>query len=222
MEQSNEINIKGGGKIGRTRATWPFVNLIVNRDRLQLKASILGNFVFLPSDIISITPASNISLLGSSIQINHTVEGYSSNIIFQYSGSSADLINKIHQTGFLNNADPISAPTQAEIIEYSSTSGFPIKIPAIVAIIIIWNICCIYDFRHLIDGSDPKLAFGGIGIRLALGFMITICLSLLFAEPVRTLVLKKGRNINDIKPFLYFIIVICVFMMAQNLIIPKS
>ena len=40
--------------------------IIVNKDRLELNASIIGNLVFQPSDIISIEPYSMIPIIGQS------------------------------------------------------------------------------------------------------------------------------------------------------------
>lgn len=222
MHQSNEIKITGGGQIGIARASWPFIKLTVNRDRLELKASILGNFIFLPSDIISIEQASGISAIGGGIRITHRVEKYSSNIVFQSFEGAASLINKINQTGFLNNTDPIPAHITAEIMHARSIGGgFPIKIPAAIAIIVIWNLFMLFDFRHFFDGGDVKLALGGIGARMALGFMMLVCVLLLTSDPIRMLILKKGRNIDGIRFFLYFILFICTFMMIAMFAIPR-
>lgn len=221
MYQPNEIKITGGGQIGWTRASWPFVTLTVNRDRLEIKASILGNFVFLPSDIVSIEQASGISMTGGSIRINHHVVGYKSNIVFQCSESAVGLINKINQTGFLTNTDPVPAHMDAEIKEARLSGSFPIKVPAAIAIVVIWNLCMFIDFRHFFDGSDPIQALGGIGTRMALGFMMLVCVSLLTVDPIRLLILKKGRSIEDVKFFLYFILFICTCMMIVTLSIPR-
>lgn len=50
----NELKLTGGARIGMANATFPFATLKVNKDRLELNASIVGNIVFQPSDIISI------------------------------------------------------------------------------------------------------------------------------------------------------------------------
>ena len=49
-----EIKKTGGARIGMMNATWPFATLKVNKNRLELNATILGNLVFTPQDIISI------------------------------------------------------------------------------------------------------------------------------------------------------------------------
>ena len=64
-----EIEETGGANIGFGRATWPFAKLLVNKNELQLNASILGNVYFRPSDVISIEPFTLFS--GTGIKINH-------------------------------------------------------------------------------------------------------------------------------------------------------
>jgi len=50
----DEIRETGGASIGMARATRPFATLAVNMNKLQLKALIIGNLIFKPSDIIDI------------------------------------------------------------------------------------------------------------------------------------------------------------------------
>jgi hypothetical protein len=49
-----DIKFTGGARIGMANATWPFASLKVSKDRLDLNATIVGNLVFRPADIISI------------------------------------------------------------------------------------------------------------------------------------------------------------------------
>ena len=102
----NEIKETGGARIGMANATWPFATLKVTKDKLELNASIIGNLVFKPSDIISIEPHS--SFISSGLKINHRVSNYKNLVIFWTFGNVNSLILKIEQTGFLNNNDPIS------------------------------------------------------------------------------------------------------------------
>lgn len=86
-----DIQETGGAKIGNARSTWPFAQLLVNKNVLQLNASIIGNLYFRPSDIISIEASSLLKGLG--IKINHRVPKYNTNVIFITSDSN-DLIQK--------------------------------------------------------------------------------------------------------------------------------
>ena len=115
-----EIEETGGANIGLGRATWPFAKLLVNKNELQLNASLIGNVYFRPSDIISIEPSSFFS--GTGIKINHRVSGYSQKIIFLTSGSG-DLIKRIEDTGFLNNPDTIPAEVESRILKYQAEAS---------------------------------------------------------------------------------------------------
>lgn len=75
-----EVKETGGARIGKANATWPFATLTVNREKLQLNATILGHLVFKPTDIISIVPYSG--FMSSGIKINHKVSNYKTNIVF--------------------------------------------------------------------------------------------------------------------------------------------
>src|SRR3954463_6143974 len=99
----NELKVIGGAHIGKLRATWPFVSLTVDSHKLQLNASIIGNFVFAPGDIISIGPDSSGLSIGKGIRIYHRVEKYNQKIVFTSFENPMALINRIEQTGFLNN-----------------------------------------------------------------------------------------------------------------------
>jgi len=51
-----QLNFTGRARIGMANATWPFASLKVTKVRLDLNATIVGNLVFRPEDIISIEP----------------------------------------------------------------------------------------------------------------------------------------------------------------------
>ena len=55
----------------------------------------------------------------------------------------------------------------------------------------------------------------GMGVQSALGFVFGTGLLLLISEPFRQLVLKEGRTLNDIKKFIYFLLLISGVMLLQ-------
>ena len=212
----SDIEETGGAKIGLARATWPFARLTVNKNVLQLNASIIGNLYFRPSDIISIEPSSFLS--GAGIKINHRVEKYSSKVIFLTSGGS-DLISRIEATGFLHNIDALPADLEAEIIKYQLGGGFPIKWSAAIAFIIIWNLLFLGDQLGYF-GKKSTMPLGN-GARLALALSFLSALAILISEPVRQMVLKEGRTIKDVKPFLLFLMLITGIMFLALSAIPN-
>ena len=79
---NEKFTLTGGARIGSSNATYPFANLYVDKEILKLNASIIGNLIFEPKDIISIEPYVSIPLIGQGIKINHRVEKYNSKVIF--------------------------------------------------------------------------------------------------------------------------------------------
>lgn len=120
-------------------------------------------------------------------------------------GNPAALIEKIRQTGFLNNTNPINATLSKEINASQAQGGFPIKTPAAIAMVVLWNIFILFDFKN---NATP-----GIGTQLALGSVLIICMLLLTFEPARQLILKEGRTIDGIKKFIFFLMIVCGFML---------
>jgi hypothetical protein len=212
----NEVKLTGGARIGSANATWPFAKLVVTRDKLQLNATIIGNLVFKPSDIISIEPYSY--LFTGGIKINHRVENYKSLVVFTTSTNSNELINQIKQSGFLDNNDKTPFYIDEEIKAAQLSGGFPLKTSAAIIIVVIWNLLCLPFVLNFFKGGKPSF----MDIRYPAEFMMVLCILLLVAEPVQKMILKPGRKVSDIKPFLYFTILILGFMLAVNFLIPAS
>jgi len=212
----NDIEETGGAKIGLAHATWPFAKLTVNKNVLQLNASIIGNLYFRPSDIISIEPSSFLS--GSGIKINHRVEKYSSKVIFLTMGG-ADLINRIASTGFLTNTAPLLPEVETEIATYQSGGSFPIKWSAAIAFIVIWNLLFLADMVGFL-GKGKNIPLGN-GSKLAMAFAFLFALGVLILKPFRQLVLKEGRTTKDVKLFFIFLMMITGFMFLMMSLIPN-
>src|SRR5688572_7702958 len=99
----NELQVTGGARIGMANATFPFATLNVNKECLELNASVIGNLTFQPSDILSIETYTMIPFLGQGIKINHTVPTYNERVIFWTFKDPDSVVSQIKQTGFLNN-----------------------------------------------------------------------------------------------------------------------
>jgi len=215
-----EIIETGGARIGLLKSTWPFAKLIVSRDKMELRASIMGNLFFKPSDIISIQPYTGTSLLGGGIKIIHNVSSYNADVVFLTMGSTSALISRINETGFMSNVNPASPSFEQEIKSARTQYGFPMKTPAVIVIVVIWNLFFLSD-RLSIFHTKPNGAVLGTGAQLALGFVFLTCLVLLKSEFSQVLILKPGRTIDGIKHFLYFIMFITGLMFIGIAFLPK-
>ncbi len=208
-DTQTEIKETGGGTIGFGRATWPFATLTVNRNFLKLSISLIGTVIFRPADIISIEPYFGIK--GKGIKINHNVQGYSSTIIFSSMAGNGYLMEEIAGTGFLNNKGPLPINVENEISVLQASGSFPIKIPAAIFFVVVWNALFLSSWLSFFTGRTKQPSFAGP--RLGLAFAIIFFLSVLLIPPVRQLVLKQGRQIKEINGFLYFSLAITTIML---------
>lgn len=205
-----EIEETGGANIGSARATWPFAKLLVNKNELQLNASIIGNVYFRPADVISIEPLTLFS--GTGIKINHRVGQYNEKVIFLTSGNR-DLIKRINETGFLSNSDILPAEVEARIINYQTSGSFPMKWSAVIVFGVVWNLLFLGDMLGYFGNTSHPLPIG-TGIKLALAFAFLSALAMLLSEPFSRLVLKDGRNVKEVRSFLFFLMLISGLMLA--------
>jgi len=216
-----QLNLTGGARIGMANATWPFASLKVTNDRLDLNATIVGNLVFKPEDIISIEPYYMIPIIGQGIKINHRLPKYKEKVIFWTFKNPNEVIGQIKQTGFFPNTLTTDRKDDSEIIAgRQKQGGFPVKIPFAIGIVFIWNILFIMDFLNFSksDSEGIPLGNGAIG---ALGIVFISCLLTLISKDFRKIVLKEGRELNEISRFLYFLMFISGVMMISILTFPQ-
>lgn len=213
MEQ---FELTGGARIGAANATWPLATLKVNKDKLELNASIVGNLIFQPKDIISIETYMMIPLIGQGIKINHRIPNYNNKVIFWTFKEPTQVLNQIKQTGFLENIDSRISETDKIIISQQQAGGFPIKKPVAIGLIALWNFSLISDFINFAM-SDKKSIPLGNGTIIALATMILLSILSLISKDFSKLILKEGKSIKDINKFLYLLIFIGSFMLINIL-----
>jgi len=216
-----QLNLTGGARIGMANATWPFASLKVTNDRLDLNATIVGNLVFKPEDIISIEPYYMMPIIGQGIKINHRIPKYKEKVIFWTFKNPNEVIRQIKQTGFFDNSITTERQNDSDIIaERQKQGGFPVKIPFAIGIVVIWNILFIMDFLNFSRSGSEGIPLGNGAIG-ALGIVFLSCLLTLISKDFRRIVLKEGRELKDISRFLYFLMFISGVMLLSILIFPK-
>jgi hypothetical protein len=211
-----EFKLTGGATYGMMNATWPFATLLVNKNELELNISLIGNLHFRPEDVISIT-ASGASIFTSGIRIRHKVKGYYSTVVFKSFTNANSILQQIQQTGFLDNKERLPFYEDTLITAMQEKGGFAMKIPAAIAIVVIWNLLFLPNFVHSFQNN--KVPF--IGMHLGLGFMLLLSLTLLISEPFRNVILKEGRTLKHIKTLVLFMIFLSALMLAMSFLNPR-
>lgn len=214
----NQIKETGGVKIGLFRASWPLASIAIDTYKMEINASIRGKFVFDKTDIVSITTET--SLFKSGLRIKHRVGQYNNDIVFFPKTSAAILLGQIHQLGFLDLSCKTPNGIEMEIKALQEKSGFPIKIPMAIGIVVAWNLLFLADFLDVFSNKSEH-SFTGIGMSLALAMVFIIALLLLISDFVRGIILKDGVDIKSIKTFLFFILFLTGFLFCFSFLIPK-
>ena len=210
----NEIKLTGGARIGMANATFPFATLKVNKDKLELNASIVGNLIFQPQDIISVETYTQIPIIGQGIKINHRVSNYNQKVIFWTFKNPNEVINQIKGTGFLDSIKSEISINDEQIIEKQKQGGFPIKKSITIGTIVLWNLLFAIDIFGFAKSGMDGMPFG-IGILSAIGLLFGSAVLTLLSSDFRSLILKEEEKLEDVKKFLYLIIFISGFMLLN-------
>lgn len=201
---NEKFTLTGGARIGMANATFPFADLYVDKEILKINASIVGNLVFQPKDIISIKPYRSFPIIGNGIRINHRIENYDSEVIFWTFKNPNFVISEIEKTGFLQNTNSTISANDLEILKRQSEGGFPIKKSVAIFFVIVWNLLFLSDIIvFFLNGKTEGLPIG-FGMDLAVGLIFISSVLAIVSENFRKKILKENRKFDDIKKFAYF------------------
>ena len=209
---SEKFTLTGGARIGMANASYPFADLYVDKEILKINASIVGNLMFQPKDIISIETYTLIPLIGQGIKINHRIENYNPKVIFWTFKDPNFVIGEIKKTGFLKNLVSEISSSDLEVIRKQKEGGFSLKKSVAVIFIVAWNLLFLSDIISFFLNGETEGSPIGIGINLAVGLIFVSSILAIVSEKFRKIILKENRNFEDIKKFAYFIALISGIM----------
>jgi len=208
----NEFKNTGGAKIGMLKSTWPFADLTVTRNKLELNVSLLNKLVFLPGDVTALTPHPGGYKMSAGIKIHHNIPQYKDEVIFWSSKSPAELLKQIEATGFMANTDALSQRVQAEVRELQTRGGFAMKARPVIMLAVLWLAIVIYGAINMsLTGSLPVFFSA---MQVAFGAVLLFLIAILTIPYVASGVLKPGYTIADVNKFVIFFMIIIVFMVV--------
>lgn len=179
----------GGARIGWVNATWPFAQLSATDGKLTISATLLGTYDFTPDQVTAIERYTLIPLLGWGIRIRHRRSEYPERIIFWCLGSPGNILHGISSAGFL-----AIGSTENTIRPQGIAIRWPVAIGAVVA----WNALLLLDFFW----SGAFRPQPGPFTLAALTLVFAFSIGSLTSTELQQLVLKPGRDIGEIRPFL--------------------
>jgi hypothetical protein len=190
------FTITGGAQIGWVNASWPLARLSATSDQLAIKARVLGNYSFTPQQVSAVERYALIPFLAWGVRIRHRVPDYPRRIIFWCLSDPTTVLQGIRDAGF--------TPTGSEPKD-GRCAGIPVRWSAIIGAIAVWNLLFTLPFIGQPRGVSPP------GWRVL--FPLYAVLALVFASlkfgTIQNLLLKPGRSVGEIKPFLRLLAFIC-------------
>lgn len=200
------MELRGSASISLLNASWPMAVLKVDMNRLELNVFLLGNYAFYPEQVIAIEKYN--FFMGSGVRIRHNVPEYPAQILFNASGGVDTVIAQIAETGFKP-----TAPPESEL----KRSAMPVRWVAVIAVTLIWNV-----LFYLANSHYPAQVAMGRYHLLPLGSMFLIVLATYRSPVVASWVMKPGRSVNEIRPWLNLLLLVCGLMMAFLFILNPS
>lgn len=189
----------GGARIGWLNVSWPFGGIEVAPGRITVRG--FGRYDFTPGDVTSVEEVGLLPLITRSHQIHHTNPDYPETIRFISLGGYRELTAAIRQAGF-RVGKPVDRVSR----------GFPLRIPAVVAIVVLWNALLLLDRLFAIPRSQP-----GPYATVALAVVLVLATLLPRSALLQRWFLREGRRVSEIKPFLGLLQIVSGFMLVMFL-----
>jgi hypothetical protein len=196
---SQSFTTTGGARVGWTNATWPFARLSATNDRLTISVGLLGTYSFAPEQVSAVERYISIPVLGWGIQIRHCRADYPQRVIFWCLGSPDTLLRRIRDAGFLPAGSSSAIP---------HGRGIAMRWSAILLAIAVWNALLLLDFTR----SSSRPSQPGPFALVALLFAFVLSFGTLISPRLQQLVLKPGRSVGEIRPFLRLLALISGLM----------
>jgi hypothetical protein len=192
----------GGARVGWTNASWPLAKLSAVPDQLTLSIRLLGTYRFEPEEVLTIEKYVRIPVIAWGIRIHHCKSDCPQRVIFWCLGNPDTALQGIRSSGFLPAASSSSALQRR---------GIAIRWTAIIIAIIVWNGLFLLDSAS--HNRQVRSAPGPL-ILLPLVFALAFSVVTLTSPQIQRLVLKPGRSVGEIRPFLRLLAFISGFLLV--------
>ncbi len=179
----------GGARVGWTNATWPLAQLSATSDKLTISIRVLGTYNFAPDQVSAVERYVMIPVLGWGIRIHHCNADCPKRVIFWYLGNPDTVLRGIRDSGFLPVA-PISASPYRR--------GIAMRWSAIIIAIAAWNALFFLGAGH----TSGVPSHPGPLILAPLLFAFALSVGTLISPKLQRIILKPGRSVGEIRPFL--------------------
>lgn len=203
----SEVTATGGARVGWFSGSWPFATLCASASRLSLSCSFFGSWEFSPEEVVRLEARRSLFGLSGGVRIVHAKLQYPNEIVFWCFGRPDPLIRRIDQVGFRPRPGAAEFAAAARIAERGAN---PIRWSFILGFLAVWNGLLILDSNT--PGYDPHNP-GPLSL-LAVALLVFTAFGLTRSSGIQSLVLKPGRSVSEIFPFVRLVQVISGALLA--------
>ena len=193
------MRIMGGARVGWVNATSPLATLSASSTKLAVSGLFVGSYAFEPNDVVTLEVFGSIPILARGLRIVHKRTDYPATVIFWPLRNPHRVIEDIRLAGFLPAA---SLPTVGK------RSGMPFRWVAVMMFVLVWNGLFLLD--GFVPWNEPRLLGPFVQLALALVFAFTVAVQR--STIVQGWLLKPGRSILEVRPFVILLQVVSGFM----------
>jgi hypothetical protein len=179
------IKQRGGAQIGWVNASWPLARIEVSPALLTVSS--MGKYSFTPGDVTAVEEVGSIPLLSQGIRVHHSKTDYPEKVVFYTLSGRPALLEAIHEAGF-RVGQPVSLAKR----------GFPFRIPAVIAVVLLWNVLFFLDR----PGFAPTHSAPGPYVLLALAVLFGLATLLPRSHWLQQLFLREGRDVGEVSSLL--------------------
>jgi hypothetical protein len=175
--------------MGRTNATWPLAQLSATSDKISISIRLLGTYDFTSKQVLAVERYVLFPVVAWGIRIHHCNADCPQCVIFWYLGRPDIVLRGIRESGFLPTASHSTIP------QYR---GIAVRWSVIIIVVAIWIVLLFFNFAR----SHKVFPYVGPLILAPLLFLLVLTVGTLLSSDLQRIILKPGRSIGEIKPYL--------------------
>jgi len=160
----------------------------------------LGIYSFTPDQVLTVERYVRIPVLGWGIQIHHCNVDVPERVIFWCLGNPNTVLQGIQDSGFV--------PTGSRFPSFQRR-GMAMRWSAIIIAVVVWNALFLLGAGRS-HGVPPR---PGPFLLVPLLFAFALSVGVLISPKIQSIILKPGRSVGEIRPFLRLLVFISGLML---------
>lgn len=189
-EHSTTTSLRSGAYVGGIIAPWPLAHVQISPEAVTV--DFLGQYRFVPGDVLTIESVGTLPLLTTGIRIHHHRTDYPEMFVIYCSPRARTaLLQALRDAGFTTGRPAVPQPAR----------GFPVRTKALVAALLAWNLMFVMGKLPAgIDGAPVPNELEQAFYALLAPVLVLLIASLApRSRRIQRFLLRAGRQLGEIR-----------------------